>query len=359
MKGFIIAGGEGTRMRPLSLRRPKHLIPIANRPIVEYQIECLARAGVTDVVLCTSCLPAGAPQAIEAARGIGARLSYSLEDAPLDTAGALANAGAGAELEPFFAVNGDVLTDFDLQPTYAGHIGSEAQVTIAALRLPDTGPYGVLEIEPSGRVRGFREPSIADKQADPGTRAIGPGYINAGVYVMDPAALKRVPAGGRYSLERQLFPELAAAGALRVGEVAGYWLDVGRPCDVAEACWAILDRRIECGRAGHEAAPGVWRMEGARVDAGAEIRSPVHIGENASIDEAARVGPYACVGAGSRVSAGAVVERTVLLEECSVGGGAYVEGVIADRGARFEDGVRVVGPRVLAEGARVRTGDES
>jgi NDP-sugar pyrophosphorylase family protein len=353
MKGFIIAGGEGTRMRPLSLHRPKHMIPIANRPISEYQIECLVRAGVTDVILCTNRMPGDTQWAADAAQALGARLTYSLEDAPLDTGGALANAGAGTGTEPFFALNGDALMDFDLRSVLEAHSRSAALATIGALRMDDTGPYGVLDLDADGRIQGFLEPSAADKTADPATRKVGAGRINVGAYVMDPAALARVPLGSRYSLERQLFPELAAEGALRACEVEGFWLDVGRPSDVPEASWAVLEGRVGGRVAGDQVRPGIWVMMGADIARGADLGPPVHIGPEAVIAEGARVGPYTCLGARSEVAAGAAVEYSVLFEECRVGARAFVAGVVADRGTQFGEDVRVSGPRVFGERAKI------
>ena len=356
MKGFIIAGGLGTRMRPLSERRPKHLLPIANRLFIEYQIDCLARAGVTEIILCTRDLPANADEVVDRLRASGTTLIYSIEETPLDTAGALRNAISLADDEPFFAVNGDSLFDFDLGAAYQAHCAASAMVTLCSLHLDSTGPFGVVEFDEHRRVRAFREPTPEQKrgEAPPVTT---PGEINAGAYIVNPEAIWRVPEGVRYSLERGLFPELAAEGVFYCTPVSGYWQDVGRPVDVAAATWAILEGKLQRIVAGEEIRPGVWVVDGARIASSATLQPPVHIGPGVSVGEDAVVGPYVCLGADTQVDAGATIRRSVLFEGCRIGLRALVDGVIADSGTRFSDGVSAVGPAVYAEDTIVKNGE--
>jgi len=356
MKAFIIAGG--TRMRPLSANRPKHLLPVANRPLIQYQIDRLARAGVTEAILCTNCIPGCAQEAIDEAGAAGVRLTYAVEQSPLGTGGALRNAWRGG-YAPFLALNGDGLFDFEIRGAIAAHFASGVSATICTLHVDDTGPYGVIEADADGAVRAFREPQLKEGGAGrPAKTGIG-GSINAGVYVLRPSALDRIPPGRAYSLERELFPALAADGSLAAFPVEGRFIDIGRPADVAAASWAVLANPAAWPIPGDEVSPGIWMMPDASVASGAEVRPPVHIGNHAVVADGARVGPLCCLGAGTRVSTRAQVADSILFENCVVEEGAVISGIVADRGSRFGEGLHLVGPRVCAAGSVVSSEKES
>ncbi|HEX2240976.1 MAG TPA: nucleotidyltransferase family protein, partial [Actinomycetota bacterium] len=205
MKALILAGGLGTRLRPLTYTRPKHLLPIANVPHVQHVLDQLSRAGVSEVGLLTSYLASAFDSVVERARREGMRLEVAHEEEPLGTAGALKNAEALVGDEAFFAFNGDILTTVDLEALVRFHRDNDAEATIMLTPVEDPSAFGVVPTDESGRVEGFIEKPPRDEAPT--------NMINAGVYVFEPSVLRRIPPGRSWSAERDLFPGLVAEGA--------------------------------------------------------------------------------------------------------------------------------------------------
>ncbi|NLO74073.1 MAG: NDP-sugar synthase [candidate division WS1 bacterium] len=319
----ILAGGLGTRLRPLTWHLPKGLLPVANRPLLSYELEWLARAGVEQVILAV----AEQAEAIEAGLGHecrGMELVYRRESARLDTAGALKNA-AGEVGESFWALNGDLIFDFEPAPLVRRHRESGAALTLALRRVEEIAAYGLVRRDESGRVTAFLE-----KQA---TDPTGENLVNFGVYLIEPMTLEGVPAGQKYSNERQLFPELVASGATVVGflpEDIVYWSDVGR-----------LETYLQ---ANHDLLAGAlpWLepeiAATALVGAGAGILSPCALGDQAVIGAGAVLGPYVSVGAQAVIGSGARIVRSVILPGATIGSQAHLEEVVVASGEVVPDG---------------------
>jgi mannose-1-phosphate guanylyltransferase len=206
MNAIVLVGGFGTRLRPLTLTRPKQLLPILDRPMLEWVVERLAGAGATEVVLSLGYLPSAFQEAYPDDRCAGARLRYAIEPEPLDTAGAIRFAAEAAGIdrsdEPFVVINGDVVTDADLGALLELHHSCGAEGTIALTPVEDPSRYGVVPIDEDGRVRAFIEKPPA---AEAPSR-----WINAGTYVLEPSVLGRIPGGRRVSIERETFPAMVA-----------------------------------------------------------------------------------------------------------------------------------------------------
>lgn len=329
MTAVILAGGEGTRLRPLTNTVAKSLFPICNVPFLEHQVALLSHHGVTDAILLTGYLPeAFEPFAERASEAYGVRLEVSREKRPLGTAGAVRNVLdrlAGRTL----VFNGDVLTDLDLGALMTLHRERGAAATIALTRVEDASPYGLVPIARDGRVEAFIEKPPLDV-------ARGGGLINAGTYVLEPGVLSEVPAGEMWSFERQVFPALLESGEPVHGfESDAYWIDIGTPDRYLAANRDALDGRV------------VVAMDGDLVD------GPALLGSGASAAPGARVGPHAVLGPFSRVEAGAAVEESVLLEGARVEQGATVRGSVLGPRAVVGAGVTAEGV-VLAEGERLR-----
>lgn len=331
MKALILAGGLGTRLRPLTYTRPKHLLPIANKPHVEHVLDLLQAHDVDEVVLLTSYLADAFAETVESARARGMRVEVTHEHEPLGTAGALKNAESVVGDDTFLAFNGDVLTDVDLGEVVAFHRDRGSVTTILLTPVDDPSAFGVVPTESDGRVTGFIE------KPPPGEAPTN--LINAGVYVFEPSILERIPAGAVWSAERQLFPDLVTDGApvFALGTDA-YWMDIGTPEKYLQANLDAL--------AGRYLTPAV-------ADPGerASLVDP-----SATLGEGARVSS-ACVGAGSVIEAGAVVERSVLLPGVVVGTGARVIGSTIGQGARVAQGADVL-DRAIADGDDVGTETE-
>ncbi|MDQ3940063.1 MAG: NDP-sugar synthase [Actinomycetota bacterium] len=326
MRALILAGGLGTRLRPLTNTRPKHLLPIANRPHIEHVFDLLQRHDISEAVLLTSYLADAfeAPIAAAEARGFAVEVTHEAE--PLGTAGALKHAEAFVDDETFLAFNGDILTDIDLDALIAFHRDRSAVGTIFLTPVEDPSRFGVVPTDERGRVEAFIEkPSAEDAPTN---------LINAGIYVLEPSVLDRIPAGDVYSAERQLFPQLVEDDAgLFALALDGYWLDIGTPASLLQANLDTLT--------GAYAPPGAGAV---RADANI-------VDETAMVADDARL-TSACLGAGVVVSAGASIAESVLLDRVDIGRGATVERSILGEGARVRPGA-VVSERTIADGDEV------
>jgi NDP-sugar pyrophosphorylase family protein len=305
MRAVVLVGGEGTRLRPLTLTTPKSLLAIANQPFLERQLGWLESHGVDDVVLSLGYLPDAFTRHFPDGRCGGVRLSYAVENKPLGTAGGIRYA-AGDIDERFLVCNGDVLTDLDLGSMMRFHESSGAEATIALTEVEDPSAFGVVPTRADGEVVGFIEKPPA---------GLAPtNWINAGIYVLEPTVLKRVPPRVNVSIEREVFPRMVETrGSLFAFSGRGYWLDIGTPEKYLQAHADAL-----AGQLGAEPAPGavegpagIWRQGDVAVDPGAVLEAPVLLGAGARVASGATV-EASVIGPGSAVGAGARVERSVL-----------------------------------------------
>lgn len=334
-QAVILVGGLGTRLRPLTYRMPKALLPVVNRPLVSYALEWLRRAGVRQIIL------AVAHQAEALAAGLGdgsdwgVELRYVAEKKPLDTAGALRNCAEYLQGR-FWALNGDLIFDFDPGPMVAQHVKRQALVSLTMRQVSDVAPFGSIRCDDGGRVTAFLEKI----QEDP----TGQNTVNAGIYLMEPEALARVPAGRPYSNERQLFPELVAEGATVLGYLPqhmAYWADVGRVDSYLQANRDLLDGAISW------VGPGV--AETAQVSAQAELVPPCHLAQGVMVCAGARVGPHVSVGADAVVGTGARIRESVVLPQAKIGEYAQLESVIVGPGETVPEGYQEKG-RIISHG---------
>lgn len=348
MKAVVLVGGEGTRLRPLTLSTPKQMLPIVEKPMIERVLGSLRLHGVDVAVLSLGYRPDAFMDAYPDGEAAGVEISYAVEPEPLDTAGAIRFAAAFAEIdETFLVVNGDVLTDQDLTALVAFHHERGGEATIGLTPVDDPSAFGVVPTDPDGRVQAFIEKPPRDEAPT--------NFINAGLYVLEPSVLDRIPAGRRVSIERETFPALVAAGGLfALGEEA-YWLDTGTPPAYLQAHHDLLDGRR--GTPPHpDAVPGpdgVWVLGSAKSD-GANVSRSL-LGDGSILDEGATV-EHSVIGAGAVVEAQATVIDSVLLPGARVASTATVEGSIV--GPRGTVGRRcavrplsVIGPdEVIASG---------
>jgi mannose-1-phosphate guanylyltransferase len=306
MKAVVLVGGEGTRLRPLTLTRPKQMLPVGGRPMIERVLAWLAGHGIDEAVLSLGYRPDAFLEAYPDGRACGIRLRYAVEKSPLDTAGAIRFAASEAGLdERFVVVNGDVLTDLDVSALVQFHADRHAEATIALTPVDDPSRFGVVPTDVDGRVTAFIEKPPAGEAPT--------NYINAGTYILEPAVLGRIEVGRRVSIERETFPELVAAGRLYALGSDAAWVDAG-------TARALLDANLAYAAAGASVV-----ADDAKVHAGARVERSVvmegaEIGADAVIEDSI-IGARAVVGAGARltnlsvVGDGYVVEAGVDLSE--------------------------------------------
>ncbi|MGH2962079.1 MAG: nucleotidyltransferase family protein, partial [Solirubrobacterales bacterium] len=234
MQALILVGGEGTRLRPLTLTVPKPVVPLVDRPFIRYMIEWLARHGVDDIVMASGFLAAGVRDVLGEGGDGGPRLRYVEEPEARGTAGAIKFAARFLD-DRFLALNGDVLTDLNLSALIELHEERDAEATLALYAVDDPSGYGVVRLEEDSEIIEFLEKPDPD---DTGTVD-----INAGAYVLERSVLDLVPEGREVSIEREVFPELAGTG-LHGLRLPGYWMDIGTPERYLQASWDILERRV-------------------------------------------------------------------------------------------------------------------
>ena len=360
MKGIIIAGGAGTRLRPLTYTRPKPLIPVVNRPFLEYQVALLKRHGISEIIFCTNYMADKIAAHFGDGSNFGVSMRYAIEETPLGTAGAIKNAQAIAGRDTVVVLNGDVLTDFDLGSIVNFHRQNKALVTLTLKEVPSPSPYGVIITDATGRVQEFREPSEAQKKAlaaNPDVETTGVDYINAGIYVMEAEALDAIPSGRAVSVERETYPKLLADGAPIYAIVSdGYWLDIGRAEQYRQATEAILSRDIAVEVPGAWQPAGYWAQEGADIDPTAHIAPTVHIGANARIGKGVSITGKSVIGPNCRIGADSSLTDCILEADVIVGEKALLANLILDNRCHVEADAVVNVSSVFAAGSVITKG---
>ncbi|MEA5075166.1 MAG: NDP-sugar synthase, partial [Coriobacteriia bacterium] len=288
MKAVVMAGGEGTRLRPLTSMRPKPMVPIVNQPVMEHILGLVKHHGITDVVATLAFMP----QVIEDYFGDGdewgMNITYAVEETPLGTAGSVKNA-AEALTETFLVISGDALTDINLTEVIEFHRAKGAAVTIALKRVPDPLEFGVVITDEDGRIERFLEkPSWGQVFSD---------TINTGIYVVDPLVFDFMPENTPFDFSSDLFPILMEKGYPLYGCVVdGYWADVGSLEGYVEVHRDILDGKAMIYVPGSKTKDDFWVCPGASIDPTAEISPKAVIGANTTIRAGAKIGPYTVIG---------------------------------------------------------------
>jgi NDP-sugar pyrophosphorylase family protein len=346
MKAVILAGGFGTRLRPLTLDLPKPIVPIFDRPFLYYQTDLLRQVPEIDEVILSLNYR---PDRIEARVGDGTEagvpVRYVVEPDPLGTGGAIKYASAGVD-DTLLVFNGDVLTGIDLQAVVDRHREREARATIVLTPVADPSAYGLVETDDDGNVRQFLEKPSEDQ--------ITCDTINAGIYILEPDTFDRIPPDTKYSIERLYFPSLVERREAFVAYVdRGYWLDIGTTEKYIQAHHDIMNGR--CAARPFAGQPtGAHVVDStAKVDETARLEGPCFVGARAQIAAGATVAANSVVGASAVIGENAVVDATILWPGSSVGAEATVRGAVIGRDARVESHAEVSPGTVLGDGSVV------
>jgi mannose-1-phosphate guanylyltransferase/phosphomannomutase len=337
MKAVIMAGGEGTRLRPLTSNQPKPMVPMVNRPLMEHIVTRLKRHGMTDIVVTVQFLASLVRTYFGDGEDLGVSLAYATEESPLGTAGSVKNA-EGALDDTFLVVSGDALTDIDLEKVVAFHREHGALATVVLSRQPDPLEYGIVIADDEGRVERFLE--------KPGWGQVFSDTVNTGIYVLEPEIFTSIPADTPFDFSKDLFPMLLERGAPLYGYVAdGYWCDIGTIDAYQRAHKDVLERKVDVEIAGFEIADGVWVGDGAIIDPDAKVEGPVAIGEHVKIEGGAHIREFTVIGNNAVVKSNSFLHRAIVHDNAYVGESVNLRGCVlgrnADvrRGARLEEGV--------------------
>ncbi len=326
MQALILAGGKGTRLRPLTVYTPKPIVPICNRPFLLYQIDTLRRAGVIDITLSLSYQPEKIEQQLGDGSEFGVKLKYTVEPQPMGTAGAYKFA-EDLIREPTVVLNGDILTDLDLKTVIRQHKERKAIATIVLTPVEDASAYGVVETESDGRVRRFLEKPQPEETTCKN--------INAGTYVLEPAVLDLIPKGENHSFEYGLFPKLLEKGEPFFAHIPQrtYWMDIGTPARYLQTHQDLLANRvsrihIKNRRGNFDSATHAEIDElsmigdDCTIKPGAQIIESV-LGPGCYVEERARI-EHSVVWAHTRVGTLAQIDRAIIGRGCHIGRSAVV-----------------------------------
>ncbi len=341
MQAIILAGGEGTRLRPLTSTVPKPVVPLVDRPFIAYMLEWLARHGVDDVVMSCGFLATAVRNVLGDGSQYGLRLRFVEEPDPRGTAGALKYAEDLLD-ERFLMLNGDVLTDIDLTAQIAQHEATGAVGTLALVSVADPSTYGLVRLHEDNAVRGFVEKPAADQ--------IDTNRISAGAYVLERSVLDLIPADRNVSIERDVWPRLVDHGLYGCPAEA-YWLDVGTPERYLQGTFDILEGNVRTAVA--DRLGDTYLSVADRVDAQGRIVPPALVERECTIAAGAHVGSLVVLGEGVSVGEGATIERSVVLNGAEIGAGAVLRDCIVAAGVRIGEGTTVAGGAVIGEGVTI------
>jgi mannose-1-phosphate guanylyltransferase/phosphomannomutase len=358
MKAVVMAGGEGTRLRPMTSSMPKPLLPVVNRPIMEHVLRLLKRHGLTETVVTVQFLASMVRNYFGDGEELGMNLTYANEEMPLGTAGSVKNAEEALKDDAFLVISGDALTDFDLTDLMRFHREKGALVTVCLTRVPDPLEFGITIVDEQGRVERFLEkPTWGQVFSD---------TVNTGIYVMEPEVFDYVQAGVSVDWSGDVFPQLMKEGKPIYGYIAdGYWEDVGTHDSYSKAQADVLEGKVEVEIDGFEISPGVWVAEGAEVDPEAVLLGPLYVGDYAKVEAGAEIREHTVLGSNVVVKRGAFLHRVVVHDNVYIGPQSNLRGCVIGkntdvmRAARIEEGAvigdecRIEEESIIADGVRV------
>ena len=316
MKALILIGGLGSRLRPLTCYKPKPLLPIANKPFLEYQFQLLRKHGIKEVILCVAYMSHEFERYFGTGKKWGLKIRYVHEKEPLGTGGAIKNAAKYID-EPVVIFNGDILTDLNITAMMRFHKQNKSFITIALSRVKDPTHFGLVETEKSGKIQSFLEKPSWDE--------VTCNTINAGIYVFDPKALDFIPSKVSFSVERGLFPNLLSRKYPLYGFVSrGYWLDIGTLDKYLQANHDLLTGTINLKLEGKRLKPNLIVGKNLKFGKHIEIKGKIICGDNVKIADFVQLQGNVCIGNNVTIGTGSIISDSVILN-----------------GTRIEEGVRI------------------
>ena len=324
MKAILLAGGKGTRLRPLTIHTPKPIVPIFDRPFLHYQIDLLKQVPeIDEVILSLNYQPRRIEEVFGDGSGVGIKIRYVVEPAPLGTAGAVKYAGEHLT-DSVVVFNGDVLTQIDLAAVLRLHRERAAKATIVLTPVENPSAYGLVETDAERNITRFLE--------KPKPEEITTNHINAGIYVLEPDTFDRIPSAVPWSIERSYFPSLIERGETFVAYVYdGYWIDIGTPQKYTQVHRDIMDGRYLAVPFEQRDGARTAIAADARVEDGAVLEGPCFVDEGALIKAGARIGPYSVIGRQTQIEENAVVEGAIIWPNCRISRDAEVRNAIVGR----------------------------
>ncbi|TYP70259.1 sugar phosphate nucleotidyltransferase [Paenibacillus methanolicus] len=345
MKAVIMAGGKGTRLRPLTCSLPKPMVPLLNKPCMSYIIELLKAHGLTDIAVTTQYIPEAITRYYGDGRDYGVNLRYYDETVPLGTAGSIKNAEDFLD-ERFVVISGDALTDIDLTEAVRFHERSGSSATLVLARVERPLEFGVVQTDPNGKIIRFLE--------KPDWPEVFSDTVNTGIYIVEPDVLAQIPAGREYDFSKELFPSLMEAGIPLYGYVTDrYWSDIGSIDQYKQTQFDMLDGKVEVQLDGRSLMPGVWAHEDAQLDESVRILGPAYIGSGARVEPGTVLGPYSIIGHSARVGGASELERSIIWDNAQLGQAVEMRGSLLCNHSAIGDGSRLKAQSVIGSHCRI------
>ena len=343
MKAVVMAGGEGSRLRPLTINRPKPMVPLINKPVIVHILELLKKYGITEVVLTLQYMADVVQDYLGDGSSMGMEISYSIEEVPLGTAGSVKNAQKFLD-DTFIVISGDAVTDFDLKKIMDYHQAKKSLATLVLYRVPNPLEYGVVITNAEGKIQEFQEkPSWGQVMSD---------TVNTGIYVLEPQVLDLFEAGKNFDFSKDLFPILLKNGDPMYGYVAdGYWCDIGNIAEYIRASGDVLESRVHLEPIGKEIGGAIWCGEGVEIAPDAQLFGPIYLGDGVKIKGNVVIRGPSVIRNYTIVDNRAQVDRSIVWRNSYVGEGAELRGAIVCRQCSIKSNA------VIFEGAVV--GDNS
>ncbi|MGE5416198.1 MAG: sugar phosphate nucleotidyltransferase [Acidobacteriota bacterium] len=340
MKAVVMAGGEGTRLRPLTCNLPKPMVPVLSKPVMEYSIHLLKKYGITDIAATLQYLP----NVISGYFGNGeewnVNMRYFLEESPLGTAGSVKNAGEFLD-ETFIVISGDALTDFPLDQAIEFHRSKKALATLVLTRVESPLEYGLVLTDKEGQINRFLEkPSWGEVFSD---------TVNTGIYILEPEALEDVPKDRPFDFSRDLFPKfLARKDPMFAVVLDGYWCDIGNCQQYRQVHIDILNNMVKIPIQG-ERRGSIIRGHGSQISPRARVEGPVYIGPNCDVEPGAHLLAYTVLAGNSIVGPGTSLKRSIVWGGTCIGRNSEIRGAILGKGVRVHDRCSVFEGAVLGD----------
>ncbi|UJF34392.1 sugar phosphate nucleotidyltransferase [Paenibacillus hexagrammi] len=343
MKAVIMAGGKGTRLRPLTCHLPKPMVPLTGKPCMQYTVELLKQYGIHDIAVTMQYLPEVIRSYFGDGSEFGVNMRYFDEDSPLGTAGSVKNAQKFLD-ETFIVISGDALTDFNLERALSFHQKQNSLATLVLTRVTHPLEYGIVMTDEQGKVNRFLEkPSWSEVFSD---------TVNTGIYILEPEVLDRIPDAQEYDFSGQLFPALLEAQEPMYGYISeGYWSDIGNLQQYRQTQFDMLEGKVNVQLNAKQIMPGVYVEEHARISPNVQIKGPAYIGSNSFLEDEVELGAYCVIGRNNRISKGTSLSHSILwdhnhvAERSELSGSTLTSGIVCKEDSSLGDG-SVIGSHV-------------
>ena len=345
MKGIVLAGGEGRRLKPLTQSRPKPLLPVAGRPCVDYVLRSLINSGVRELIVTTAYMSDALIKSISEGLEYDASILYSFETTPAGTAGSVKRVANFID-DTFVVAMGDVLVDLDVRPLVEFHRRKKSLATIALTEVDDPTEYGIVGLDKGGRIQRFKEKPAREEAFS--------NLVNAGIYVLEPEVLDLIPDDEPFDFSKNVFPKVLAKGLPLYGmKIEGVWVDIGRPKDLIRASLEVLRREGREQRLlGVDPFGPAIVGKGLSLEPGARLSGPLYLGSDVRIGKGALV-EGACLYEGVTVGPGATVRQSVVLEGARLGPDSEVVECVLSRGCTIEEDAHLFSS-IIGDGMTVK-----